>query len=446
MLQEVLLPQLGQTMEEGTVERWHKAEGDEVGQGEILFELTTDKATLEVESFASGVVKKILVDEGDTVPVNELIAIIGDEEDEVPEDLDAFRTEIAESGPAPEEVSEGQGEQDVPGEEAAVAETDRPAPAPRRAGRIFASPRARKLAEEQKVPLSVLRGSGPEGRVIERDVQDYLAELDDIRSTPTAREVAFQEGVDLRKITPDEEGGRITEEAVREAASAAPQAGQRMELSPMRQTIAERMSTAKQNVPHFYLMGQVNMREAMARRRELNESSEVKITVTDLLVRAAGLALKEHPRMNARFEGDSIALNERANIGVAVAVEDGLFVPVIRDADCRPIGELSSDLKSLAELARNGELKPEQYEGGSLTISNLGTYGVDYFMPIINEPESCILGIGEVSEEVVAEDGAIRIEPMMKVSLSGDHRVVDGALAAEFFATFRGLLEAPESL
>ena len=459
MLKEVLLPQLGQTMEEGTVEKWHKSEGDEVSKGEVLFELTTDKATLEVEAYADGVVKKILVEEGETVPVNELVAIIGAPDDELPEDLDQFREEVTEAADMevaeaeePEEAPPQEEAQEAPPTPAAAAEevSEQPAQPAQPEGRIFSSPRARKIAEEQKVPISVLSGSGPNGRIIERDVQGYVEKLEDRRFTPTAREVAFQTGVDLLRVKPSEPGERITKADVEEAAAqipaAAPMPGERMELSAMRQTIAQRMTESKQTVPHFYLVGDVKMRAALAFRKELNSNGDVHITITDLLVRAAGLALKKHPRMNARYEGESIVVNEQANVGVAVAVEDGLFVPVIKDAASRDLGDISQDLKSLAETARAGKLRPDQYEGGCLTISNLGTYGIDYFMPIINPPESCIIGIGRVGEEIVVEDGAMRIEPMMKVSVSADHRVVDGASAAEFFATFRDLLEDPQEL
>jgi pyruvate dehydrogenase E2 component (dihydrolipoamide acetyltransferase) len=458
MLQEVLLPQLGQTMEEGTVEKWHKSEGEEVQKGEVLFELTTDKATLEVEAYASGVVKKILVEEGETVPVNELVAIIGEPDDELPEDIDEFRKEVTEE--AEVEVAEAEEPERRPAEEGAAEATPaaeeaepatkQPAQPAKPEGRIFSSPRARKIAEEQKVPISVLSGSGPNGRIIERDVQSYVEELEEKRFTPTAREVAFQSGVDLLRVKPSEPGERITKADVEEAAAQIPapaaMPGERVELSAMRQTIAQRMTESKQTVPHFYLVGEIKMREALAFRQELNSNGNVHITITDLLVRAAGLALRKHPRMNARYEGESIVVNEQANVGVAVAVEDGLFVPVIKDAASRDLGDISQDLKSLAKTAREGKLRPDQYEGGCLTISNLGTYGIDYFMPIINPPESCIIGIGKVGEEIVVQDGAMRIEPMMKVSLSADHRVVDGASAAEFFATFRDLLEDPQEL
>ena len=446
MLQEVLLPRLGQTMEEGTIEAWHKSEGDTVKRGEVLYDLTTDKATLEVESFAEGVVKKILVQAGQTAPVNELVAIVGAEEDDLPEDLEAYRAQVTSVAPAEEPAVTQAAPAAAP---APTAPAAAPPTAPPARGRVFASPRARKLAKENRIPIAVLRGSGPKGRIIERDVLEHLERLAEIKFTPTARAAAFEAGIDLLTVPPSEPGARVTKEDVRTAVSAqaaAPQPGQRLALTAMRHTIAQRMTAAKQAVPHFYLVGDVLMRNAMQRRGELNASGRLHITVTDLLVRAAALALRAHPRFNARFTGDAIELNARANVGVAVSVEDGLFVPVINDADAKDLGEISAELKSLAASAREGKLRPEQYEGGCTTISNLGTFGVDYFMPIINPPESCILGIGRLAEQVVAQDGAIRIEQVMKVTLSADHRVTDGASAARFYATFRELLEDPGQL
>ncbi len=442
MLQEVLLPRLGQTMEEGTIEKWHKAEGDTVRKGEVLYELTTDKATLEVESFADGILKKICVREGETVPVNELIAIIGDEADELPGDLKAYRAAAAQ---------QGEGRQ-APAEAAApvaAAPSGVTAEAPA-AGRTFASPRARKLASEQKVPLAALKGSGPDGRVVERDVQQYLEKLSGIKFTPAAREVAYQAGVSLLEVVPGEPGARITKADVEHAAAkgrpAAARPGQRIPFTAMRRTIAQRMSQSKQAAPHFYLVGEVRMSKALQWRAELNRSGAVHITITDLLVKAAALALRGHPRLGARFDKDAVVVSPQVNIGVAVAVEEGLFVPVVRNADEKDLAQISAELKALAESARAGKLRPEQYEGGSLTISNLGTFGVDYFLPIINPPEGCILGIGRVAEQLVVEGGAMRIEPVMKVSLSADHRVVTGAEAAQFYAAFRSLLEEPERL
>ncbi len=440
MIQRIILPQLGQTMEEGTVEKWHKKEGDTVKKGEILFDLTTDKATLEVESFAEGVLKKILVSEGETVPVNSLVAVVGGEDDEVPDDLDHTP---APAGP-PVSAEEPAGSERAAQQTGTAAAAGVTTPPPGDTSRLFVSPRARKIARENSIPLQALRGrgTGPGGRIVQKDVLRYKEQLAGIRLTPAAKETAYRKSVDLLSLQPSATD-RITKADVLAAAekiSAAPDA---VQLNAMRRTIAKRMALSKQTVPHFYLVGRVNMRTAGEHRRRVNSDGAAHITVTDMLVKATAKALKEHPRMNARFEGDTIVLNPHVNIGVAVAVEDGLFVPVIRDADSRPLSQVSRELSSLASAAREGNLIPEQYEGGSVTISNLGTFGIDSFLPIINPPESCILGIGSIREEIVVEDGAMRIEPLMTVSLSADHRLTDGASAATFFNTFRRALEDP---
>ena len=449
MLRDIVLPRLGQTMEEGTIERWHKKEGDKVRKGEVLYELTTDKATLEVESFADGVLRKILVGDGQTVPVNELIAILGDEKDELPSDLEAYRARAAAAAVSEEEVA---GKPAAAPQPAAAAEAPAPASPPRR---ILASPRAKKVAEELKAPLAALRGSGPEGRIIERDVLEFAEKVSRIKSTASARQAACEAGLSILDVEPSEPGARISKEDVLRAAAAvrapakpaaAPRPGGRAALSPMRQTIARRMSESKQTIPHFYLVGDVQMRKALEKRQQLNASGELHITITDLIVRAVALALKAHPRMNARFDGNAIVFNPQINVGVAVAVADGLFVPVVKNADSKGIAQVSAELKSLAQAARAGKLIPEQYEGGSITISNLGAFGVDYFLPIINPPEAAILGIGRVAEQAVVQEGAIRIEPVMKVALSADHRVVDGAEAAKFFQSFQELLERAEQI
>jgi pyruvate dehydrogenase E2 component (dihydrolipoamide acetyltransferase) len=437
MLRRVLLPQLGQTMEEGTIAKWHKREGERVEKGEVLYELTTDKATLEVESFAGGVLKKVLVGEGRTVPVNELIALIGDEEDELPEDLGALAARAAGAQAGPDRASRPQTPEAMAAHPAAPPEEAPAAPS--------ASPRARKVAAELKVPLMVLAGSGPGGRVVERDVLAYAERRGEARHTPAAAVEAYQQGVDLVALAGRKGAARVTKADVRGAADARPKPGERVPLTPMRRTIAQRMTASKQAAPHFYLVGEVMMRPALDLIRARAAQSG-KVTVTGLLVKAVGLALREHPRVNARFDGDAVVLNPDCNVGVAVAVEDGLFVPVIRHADRKGLDEVSAELASLGADARAGRLIPGQYEGGSITLSNLGMFGVDYFLPIINPPESCIVGVGAVREQVVAVEGGMRIEPVMKVSVSADHRVVDGAEAARFFQTLKRLLEDPGGL
>jgi pyruvate dehydrogenase E2 component (dihydrolipoyllysine-residue acetyltransferase) len=452
MLTRIVLPQLGQTMEEGVVEKWYKSEGDDVRIGELLFDLTTDKATLEVEAFVGGVLMKVIVPDGATVPVNTVVAIIGDADDELPEDLDAF------IGPPPAPASRAATPAQAPSAAAAPA-VAAAAPAfatpaltlPQVGGR-FASPRAAKVAEELKIPVFAVTGSGPGGRIIERDVLAHAERLSAVAFTPAAEAVALAESVDLLAVAALVSGRRITEDDVRQAlasgkvAAVRQSAGEVVALSAMRQTIAQRMTASKQTVPHFYLTGEVNMRASMAYLEEYNAGRESRVTLTALLIKAMGLALQEHPRVNAMFAGDSIVLNEHCNVGVAVAVDDGLFVPVIKDVEKRDLADIMQTLRDLAAGARSGRLTPEQYEGGSITLSNLGMFGVDFFQPIINPPEVCIVGAGAVKERVVVLDGEPAVEPTMLLSVAADHRVLDGVAAAEFFATVRELLEEASSL
>jgi pyruvate dehydrogenase E2 component (dihydrolipoamide acetyltransferase) len=413
----------------------------------VLYELTTDKATLEVESFAGGIVKRILVGDGQTVPVNALIAVIGEEEDELPPDI----LMLAEKAPAAEAAALSPVRAPTTG----VPEAPRASPTP--TGEVFASPRARKIAAERKVPLAVLHGSGPGGRIVERDVLEYLADLEGVRCTSAAVAYAYEAGVNILDVAAGLQGRRVHKGDVEEAARAGlgrpaaagavatVSAGERVPLSAMRRTIARRMTASKQTAPHFYLIGEVRMRAVLDFLGQ-SAAASAKVTVTGLLTRAAALALKQHPRMNACFNGDALVLRRECNVGVAVDVDGGLFVPVIKHADTKTLSQISAELRSLADAARAGKLIPEQYEGGSITISNLGMYGVDYFVPIINPPESCIVGVGRISDRVVARDGGILVEPMMKVSLSADHRVVDGVEAARFFQTLKGLLEELQEL
>jgi pyruvate dehydrogenase E2 component (dihydrolipoamide acetyltransferase) len=456
MLQRVVLPQLGQTMEEGTIETWHKSEGDYVEKGEVLFDLTTDKATLEVQAFAEGVLKKILAGEGDVVPVNDVVALIGAEDDEVPEDLSELTgKKVPATKPPAQADAVGGGE--------ATGEADAPAPAPQAApaaaaasgpapGRIFSSPRARKVAREKHVAVEALTGSGPNGRIIERDVLAHLESLEGISYTPAAAEAAFDEGVSLLDVAAVCESERVSEQDVRDAVEsgkvtrATGGAAQTVQLSPMRRTIAERMTASKQSVPHFYLVGDVPMRQAVEFVGEYAAAHDLKVTPTALIVKAMGMALREHPAMNASFRDGSLTMHGACNVGVAVGVEDGLFVPVVRDADRRSLAQVAQDIRSLARTAREGGLRPDQYEGGCATVSNLGMFGVDFFQPIINPPESCILGVGAIQDKVVAVDGGIRIEPICTLSLAADHRVVDGVAAAQFFRTVREILADPSGI
>ena len=340
MLHRIFLPQLGQTMEEGTIEKWHKKEGDAVKTGEVLYDLATDKATLEVESFADGTVRKILIGEGDRA---------GQHAGRHPWRAGWRSAGGDAQGGSPQDSSSAgrQGGRGRCGCSGCRGSGQR-----RAGGARLASPRARKVAKELKVPVAVLRGSGPGGRIIERDVAAYVQKLADAPHTSTARALAFEKGVDLLAVAKAAGGRRVQAEDVEAALKsgtgrpAAPVAGQRLALTAMPRTIAARMTQSKQSVPHFYLFGDLMMGAAMDYVKQLTASSGAKITLTPLLVKAVGLALKKIPRMNARFDRDAIVLNAHCNVGVAVAVEDGLFVPVIRDADQKRLERTSAELRS----------------------------------------------------------------------------------------------------
>lgn len=481
-MKEVLLPKLGQTMEEGTVEKWHKKEGDAVRKGEVIFEIGTDKATLEVEAYVEGVLRKIVVPEGETVPCNYLVALVGSKDEPMPdvEKLKAhFAARAAEAAgaeapaeqapaqpaPAPAPAPAAAPAPAVPpAVEAAAPETAGSAPAAP-AGRVFSSPRARSVAREMQVPVELIQGTGPGGRIVERDVRAYAEATS--RATPTARELAFQKGIDLRGLTPAGGEGRIGKADVLAAAAApapakaaakaaaeaapktaAPEAAKAGEvpLTAMRKVIAQRMSQSKQQAPHFYLFAEADMGAATDLRKRLNALGGPKITFTDLIVKAAAMALARHPRVNCRWEGGKILLNAAVNIGLAVSVEDGLFVPVLRAADSKGLFQIAGDREGLIAKARSGKLGPDDYTGGSVTLSNLGMFGVDYFAPIINPGESLIIGTGAIKDRVVPWQGGIHVRPIMVITVCADHRSVDGALAAVFLKEMRELLEAPEAL
>ncbi len=446
MIQHFLMPKLGQTMEEATVERWHKKEGDKVAKGDVVLEITTDKATLEVESFIAGVVRKILAPEGVTLPVNTPIALVGDPDDPLPDNLTeleaAARGEAAPAPAAAEAKTEEPSRAEAP---TAVGEAP-PAPPP---GRVLISPRARRHAREEKVPFQILRGTGPNGRIVEKDVLDYLARRGKIKTTPTALAVAFERGVDVTTLTASGTGGRITKEDVLAAPVAAPAAApqaKRIELTAMRRIVAERMTQSKREAPHFYLIMEIDMTEAVKLRTKLNAEGKVRIGFHDFLIRACATALREHPQMNVAWAGDAVRQRGEVNIGLAVALDEGLIVPVVRDADRLSLQQTAQESGRLIERARSKHLTPDEYHGGCLTISNLGMFNVDNFVAVINPGESAILGVGRIAQKPVVIDGGIHVRAMMGVTLSADHRSVDGAIAAAFLNRVKGLLEAPEQL
>jgi pyruvate dehydrogenase E2 component (dihydrolipoamide acetyltransferase) len=383
--------------------------GDEVESGEILAEIETDKATMEFESFFDGVLLHIGVEQGSTAPVDSLLCILGEKGEDISAVLkEAETAPVAEEAPAPAPAPVEAAPAPAPAP-AAVAPAPAPAPAaasPSSNGRLKASPLARKLAEERGLNVAHIPGSGDSGRVVKRDVE------------------SFQAGGAGMAVTGVE---RFTE----------------VGISQMRKTIARRLSESKFSAPHFYLTVSINMDEAMATRKAINDGGEVKISFNDMVVKAAALALKKHPVVNSSWLGDRIRFNEHVHIGVAVSVDEGLLVPVVRHADLKRMSQIGAEVKDFAGKARDKKLQPSDWEGNTFTISNLGMFGIDEFTAIINAPDSCILAVGGINAVPVVKNGAVVPGHVMKVTLSCDHRSVDGASGAAFLQDFRAYLENP---
>jgi len=450
-----VLTRLGQTVEERIIETWHKAEGDEVAKGEVLLEITTDKATLEVESLVTGTVRKILAETGVAIPVGEVIAYVGDKDDPIPDVSDKAPVEAA-------STSEKKAEEPVALEFSAAASVAAEATArtmatatgtagaPQPSGRVFISPRAKRLAREEKVPLQFLSGSGPNGRIVEKDVTDYVSRLSGITVTPTAKELAFQRGVDLTAVQGSGEGGKIVKDDIAAkpagvglSAPAISGVARREPLSAMRRVVADRMTLSKTTTPHYYLTVEVDMTDAVAFRSMIANTIGVKFSYNDLLAKACAVAMKKVPTVNAAWDGDAVAYRGEVNVGYAVSIDEGLMVPVVRQVDHKQLAQIAEESKSLVEKARGKRLTPDEYGNGSITISNLGMMGIDSFIPVINPGESAILGVGRIADKVVVRDGGIHVRKMMSITISADHRVVDGCVGAEFLGLVKNLLENP---
>ncbi len=418
MANAVLLPALSPTMAEGKITKWLKKEGESVSSGTAIAECETDKSNLEIESFEDGVLIKIVVGEGQSAPVGSPIAFIGkagEKVDYVPPVVQA-PVPVAPAAKAPEAPR--------PAPVVAQAPAARPAPPPAPApaapangnGRLRASPLAKRMAKDVGVDLAQVTGSGPSGRIVKRDVEEALTR------GPAPRAPAFP------AIAP---GVRVEPEA--------------LGLTQMRKVIAQRLTEVKPGVPHFYLTVEVEMDAALAIRAEA-KALDTKISVNDVIVKAVAVALRRFPRLNQQFAGDRILQLHNVDVGVAVAIEDGLITPIVRDADQKGLAQISAEVRDLAERAKRRALKPEEYAGGSITVSNLGMFGIDSFVAVINPPHAAILAIGTVEPKAVVRDGQIVARQMMSVTLSGDHRVIDGAVGAEYLKELRALLEHPMRL
>ncbi len=427
MATNILMPALSPTMTEGTLARWLKKEGDDIRAGDVIAEIETDKATMEVEAVDEGVLGKILVAAGSAgVKVNTPIAILVAAGENVPASADAAPP-AAPAPPAPPPAAAPTTPK--PAAAAAVAE---------HGPRIFASPLARRMALQAGIDLATLTGSGPNGRIVKADIEAALHK-------PAA---APATAVPAAAATPTQPSP--ARDAVRAGAITAPH--ELVPHSSMRKIIARRLSDAKQQIPHFYLSLDIGLDTLLDLRATLNAKAPkegpgaFKLSVNDLIIKAAAIALRRVPRVNASFTEDGIAYYRDVDISVAVAIPDGLITPIIRGADQKGLAAISNEMKALAERARAGKLKPEEYQGGGFSISNLGMYGITAFSAIINPPQSAILAIGAGEKRAVVRGDSIAIATMMTCTLSVDHRVVDGALGAEWLAAFKAIIEDPLSL
>lgn len=432
----VQMPKLGLTMVEGTITAWFKKEGDLVEEGESLFEVSTDKITNEINSTASGIVRKILVQEGESCGIKKTVAIIAEEN----ENISSYLVEdIEENISLTDEVTEeATDEVDALEKNAGVIVT----------GIVKASPLAKKIAKDHGLDLSIITGTGPKGRVIEKDVIAFMKGSQyKVKASPVAVKVARELAVDLKEIN---KAKRIMKadvyhyvEAQRRSADAKREE-KRVPMSQMRKVIAKRMHESWSGSPSVTFNMKADVTELKNLKNQL--STEEKITYTDLLVKIVAKALIEFPYMNSSIDGNEIILRDYANVGVAVALKEGLVVPVVKLADSKGLKEISSEVKELADKARNNELSEEDYTGGTFTITNLGMFGMESFTPIINPPEVAILGVNSIIETPIVEDGVITIKPMMNLSLTADHRVVDGAVGAQFLARVKEYIEKPGKL
>jgi len=454
MATKVHMEALSPTMEEGQVVKWLKSEGDGVTHGDIIAEIETDKATMELTARGDGVLRIILVAEGGTAPVGDVIALIGTADEDISEFEAAARAASPVNGTGQSEGAAPPADAEAAAETAAVGEASAAtglavgaeSPGGGTDGRIKASPLARRLAAESGVALSSMSGSGPAGRIVKRDVEAAIA------AGPATAAGATQ-GVGAAAPA-GAAGGTAAPLATAPlpAALAFDPSGAEFDdvpLSQMRKTIARRLTESIGPVPHFFLTIEVDMGRALEARSTINtmlEREGRKVSLNDLIIRATAAALKRHPACNAHWMGDSIRRHNRVHIGVAVAVEDGLITPIIRDADLKGVAYIGAEVRELAGRAKEKRLQPEEYSGATFSISNLGMFGIHEFTAVINPPEGGILAIGGVEEVPVVEAGQVVIRNRMKITMSCDHRVIDGALGAAFLATLKGMLEEPAAI
>ena len=424
MEEVILMPRLSDTMTEGVIASWHKNVGDNVKKGDVLADIETDKATMELESYKTGKLLYQGAKAGDKIQVNELLAIIGEEgkvdvdkvvasakggastSKESPAKIDQ---PPAENQSQPQSQPQQQQQQQQPAEEHAASEN----------GRMKASPLAKRLAAEKGIDLKSVQGTGDEGRITKRDIENFKP----------SQAPQQQQAASPQKAVAQAPAGQVSFDEV--------------PVSQMRKVIAKRLAESKFSAPHFYLTMVIDMDKAVESRAKINETSPVKISFNDFVLKACAVALKQHPQVNSSWLGDKIRTNHHVNIGVAVAVDEGLLVPVVRFADTKSLSQIATEVKDFAKRAKDKKLQPQDWEGNTFTISNLGMFGIDEFTAIINPPDACILAIGAIQQVPVVKDGQVKPGNIMKVTMSCDHRVVDGATGSAFLQTLKNLLEEP---
>lgn len=412
MATKIEMPKLSDTMEEGVLHAWNVQEGDQVKSGDVIAEVETDKATMEVEVFDAGTILKIVVDEGASVPLGGTIAVIGEEGEDIEsllsdnggEEKDEPKADQPDDAEAEEAGSDEEEDSSSEQEESTPETSTTQQVSTQSDGRILASPLAKKMAKEQDIDLSTVTGSGPNGRIIKKDIENY--------------EPSAAEGVSTRE---DKE----------------------IPVSQMRKTIAKRLAESKYSNPHYYETIDIDAGGLFEARKNLNDAIDDKVSFNDIIVKACSMALKKHPQVNSSWQGDKIIEYGHVSVAFAVAIEEGLVTPVIRNSDQKGLLEISDESKDMAKKARNRDLDMEQMEGSTFTISNLGMFGIDEFTAIINPPNACILAVGGIREVPVVKEGEVVPGKRMKVTLSSDHRIVDGATAAQFLNTLRTMLENP---
>ena len=472
MAEIIIMPKLGFNMNEGKLVQWYKSEGEEITKGEPLFSVETDKTNMDIEATSDGVVKKLLIEEGDQIPVTLPIAVIGSADEDVSAAVADAKAQLAAGGADVSDVDEAA---EAAEQAEASAETKTPAAAPKTAdGLIKITPRARRVAAENDLAIEdlAIEGTGWQGGICEKDILEYLAS-NKVKATPVAAAMAKAEGIDLADIRGTGVNGKVMKEDVEKVIAAAKKAvaaaedqapagageitpdgkeiGEKVPYAGVRKVIGDRLAESKFTAPHLYFTQKVNMEDVLALRKKVNEVQDKKTSVTDFIAKAVIMTLKKYPEMNSSLVGETIERYKSINLGIAVASPTGLIVPNIKNSQDMSVVEISKASTPLFDKARAGKLAVDEYAGGTFTISNLGMFGIENFTAIINPPEVGILSISSTKDEpfvVTKEDGTkeIQIKPMMNIQLTVDHRIIDGLLAAQFVTNVKNLLENPISL